>query len=556
MFCIAEESCRDATIRGIGNFVANGEDALYGATIISETSFAGFGSIFNVSINQSNSIAFEIYCNRSDTCEISCESSNACTQLTVYCHGLCNVDCDDSGGFDCPTVIEIWYPTSIPTEPSLPPTAIPTVFYDNDTSSYISSTLTTTDEYKKPTGDNISTTSVTTESPSNQAGNSNDDFVKQWEDAALWVIYGALGTACAVFIVAFIYHKIVIKRKAKGAKGGGYDHVNYFVIFQYIRNLADFWTDLLFAIVLYVRKIDIILFILSLIFVVFPFLMQCFLAVHWINRWKNWKQDNPKRLKDYLSKYQTLLVWLTLCGGFYNSIDIIRSKLFYQECFYFPLKKQEYLQLKNVRFCNIVIFENIPQLAIQLSYIFYYSGDDKDISVIVFFSMAFSLLSLLFAVLNEILLLYTQHSHYEHLGYTEVCQVNGIITIESEHLNKKHKFSHSRMRSAIGKILEHCDSGRLWINSSNVSYSTEVYYIHDGDEIYSNNANAKRVDAYFEIVFECVGGGSSVLKQFMQDVNTMQDMLNSDEVPGATTTVNNNQAAIKVKSQRCFFLLL
>ena len=51
-----------------------------------------------------NTENYEIYCNATDTCFIGCQSAEACDLMSLYCDGTCYIDCDQSSGFDCPTI--------------------------------------------------------------------------------------------------------------------------------------------------------------------------------------------------------------------------------------------------------------------------------------------------------------------------------------------------------------------------------------------------------------------------------------------------------------------
>ena len=87
--------------------------------------------------------------------------------------------------------------------------------------------------------------------------------------------------------------------------------------------------------------------------------MSCIVGIIFILKWNKWKQDYPTRLKLWLTKYETLLLFFSLFGGFYATIDALRTKLFYFDFFYFPLKKQEVNQLIYLRFINILILEKL-----------------------------------------------------------------------------------------------------------------------------------------------------------------------------------------------------
>ena len=83
--------CSEATIRSVSNIIANGENVMSNATIMSELSENNnHNLVMNVSIDGSNGEgnSIHIYCNESDSCEINCFSNDACNGLIFYCAGL------------------------------------------------------------------------------------------------------------------------------------------------------------------------------------------------------------------------------------------------------------------------------------------------------------------------------------------------------------------------------------------------------------------------------------------------------------------------------------
>ena len=68
-------------------------------------------------------------------------------------------------------------------------------------------------------------------------------------------------------------------------------------------------------------------------------------------------QDKSVRLRAYLSSYQWVMIAISVFSGFYVSVDICKSKLFYWRGFSMQIKKSEYQSVKLIRFFNIVILE-------------------------------------------------------------------------------------------------------------------------------------------------------------------------------------------------------
>ena len=109
-----------------------------------------------------------------------------------------------------------------------------------------------------------------------------------------------------------------------------------------------------FCIVLYIKTYS-QLFFISLVFIILPYLMSCIVCIYWIISWNHWKYDHPYRLKNYLKSYEILIILLTLFGGFYSSIDLLQSKLFYLRATYFPLKIDEY-NYATIFYINMVFY--------------------------------------------------------------------------------------------------------------------------------------------------------------------------------------------------------
>ena len=125
-----------------GTVVANGENALSNATIMTDAAESNVTIV--ISINGTNENIFTIFCNHSGICIIECQSSDACTNLILNCnasYATCFVDCDEAEGIDCPlsgvynnlpTIPPTKLPTQIPSQlpskdPTIEPTMLPTI---------------------------------------------------------------------------------------------------------------------------------------------------------------------------------------------------------------------------------------------------------------------------------------------------------------------------------------------------------------------------------------------------------------------------------------------
>ena len=171
-------------------------------------------------------------------------------------------------------------------------------------------------------------------------------IAKRFEQVAIYTVIVVIGIG--VFTLIFC-----IWFRCKTGRGG--DHVNYLAIFLFFHNIADFATDLLFALILYLKELY-LLFYFAIGFVLIPYIMSLIVGTYWIERWRNEQQPNDRFIK-YFKKYDTLLYTLTVMAGFYPAFELVRSKFFYIKAFNLPLKKSEYFIIKNIKFINIGLLE-------------------------------------------------------------------------------------------------------------------------------------------------------------------------------------------------------
>lgn len=74
------------------------------------TSSLPLNNTIKIQINGTNERRYEINCDVNNICVIRCLSSQACTNLALYCPGVCYVECDVNGGeIDCPVNLGYTY---------------------------------------------------------------------------------------------------------------------------------------------------------------------------------------------------------------------------------------------------------------------------------------------------------------------------------------------------------------------------------------------------------------------------------------------------------------
>ena len=126
-YFIGLEIASSSIITNVEKILASGNRALYSAKITGfrelkinstnglsiSTIITGYDSSYNynstnddviVIIAGDNEFPYNVYCNQSDNCLIKCQSTNACSMMSLYCFGNCSVECDEKSveGISCP----------------------------------------------------------------------------------------------------------------------------------------------------------------------------------------------------------------------------------------------------------------------------------------------------------------------------------------------------------------------------------------------------------------------------------------------------------------------
>ena len=142
------------------------------------------------------------------------------------------------------------------------------------------------------------------------------------------------------------------------------DGADYVSIFRFFSSIADFGSDILLSIVFFIMQ-DVkgddyfVYFILCLSFTIVPYLASCCVGLYFIETWRN--AMDGYMLK-YLKRYDGFLLFITIIGGFFSSVELAKSRLFYLPIFNLHLPKIDDIRLKNARFFTTVVLENIPQV--------------------------------------------------------------------------------------------------------------------------------------------------------------------------------------------------
>ena len=178
----------------------------------------------------------------------------------------------------------------------------------------------------------------------------------------------------------------------------GADMCGYASLIVYLQCTFDFWTDLLFSYSMYLQN-QVYYFYFSLIFTIIPLFASTIICIYFIHHWQTMDCPISQRIQNYLRKYSLILILFSMIGDFYSSVMLLKSKLFYLPMFNLHPHRSDSTRLKNFRFVNTVLLENIPQLCIQTLYI---QTSKTKLRGIVFISMTFTVLSLLVSFFTQI----------------------------------------------------------------------------------------------------------------------------------------------------------
>ena len=236
-----------------------------------------------------------------------------------------------------------------------------------------------------------------------------------------------------------------------------------------------------------------------------------------------------------LGKYDVLMYGLTTLIGFYCTLDLCQSKLFYLPMFNLQLKRSESERVSNFRFINVVILENIPQLAIQIAYLFQNSNAGSSVSSLVFISMTFSILSIIMSFLlqiSRICHLLSRNNKLEGL-FTHKIEICGILSIQSSKLKRRHVFAHSQLEQSMYDVLNTCEHANQWHQRSDTRYTIEIYYIKNYIK------TLRKIDATFIINVFTFADYKRISQTFKHTIEEMgdQSMVNHTKI---RSTIQSN----------------
>ena len=312
-----------------------------------------------------------------------------------------------------------------------------------------------------------------------------------FNNIGFYLVFALLALAGIMIIIGGIFHKIMHT---------GSDNVRFANIMRFFQSISDFWTDILFTIILYDDNVNnnyndstlLMLFISSCIFTLIPYIISCATGIYWILHWRasldSAAAGGSHRLTNYLNKYELFIYGLTAFAGFYRAIDFCQTKLFYLNIFHLQLTKDELKQLQHYRFLNVVLLENLPQVCIQFYYVYYTlsivddnfdKAQDDESDSVVFLSLLLSVLSITTASLGYLSRICEKIRNKRSSKFNYLATLNTQISIKSMDFETKHAFAHDKLSQCIYDVLISCDDVSKWFIRSDVQHNIEVYYVQD-----------------------------------------------------------------------------
>ena len=303
----------------------------------------------------------------------------------------------------------------------------------------------------------------------------NLNIIARFDDSIQYVVVIPAILAILLMIFSYIHYKTYVR--GKGNK------MNYIYIGKFFFQVTDLFTDLFFNIVLYFENRLYTLTYISIGSMIISYVGSIFICVFWIIRWKAWTGKYSERLHEYLSKYSVVLMGITIISNFYVAIDLSRSRLFYLNAFYFPLKRKEHRMLEKYRFFNIVMLENVIQILVQIVYLM--NSDSSQINNIVFYSMMFSVFGIFLSIMKFVTIddgkLTRIYSLRKKFGHKSV--IDGNFVIESNKFEIYHVYSHRNVETCLIRFLwDQIDvqiGGHSSIKRNDISLSCDVYHIEN-----------------------------------------------------------------------------
>ena len=109
------------------------------------------------------------------------------------------------------------------------------------------------------------------------------------------------------------------------------------------------------------------LFYVSCAFTLIPFFISIGLCLYYLEKWRS--DQKFWHINKYFETRDSIILCLSVFVGFYASLAMIQSKLFYLNVFHLQMKPSELDHMKTLQFVNIVLIEVIMCVPVLYVYI-------------------------------------------------------------------------------------------------------------------------------------------------------------------------------------------
>ena len=320
---------------------------------------------------------------------------------------------------------------------------------------------------------------------------------------AFWEVGGYI---CLVLVLSLpvlvvLVHKWYEKQHAKELQGC--DRPHYLAVFLFFWHMGDLYSDLIFCGVLFVEatvsydngdeavigtlNLHHLLLYGALSFSIIPHMCNNVVSLLYIKQW----QGGSIYITKYIDRYDWLIVFISVVAGFYSAIELVRSNLFYLPMFSMQIKTDEYQRVQKYRFLNTALFENIPQIFIQIVYMM----SKGKVDIFALNAMLFSVLSAMVSFSYEI----SRKSKAISLSsdkrakYFYRSRKSYKMRIICEKLQSQHRYTHNLLTKIICHILGIDNVGNV-----------QIFYTYNVRNAIIAYMEVSNVDFYGNVVNVCV----------------------------------------------------
>eukprot|EP01084_Bolivina_argentea_P109212 195184_1 len=264
---------------------------------------------------------------------------------------------------DAPTINPTFYPTNPTIQPTIYP-IIQTTVQIVDSTVYYSETMT-----------------------QDNSANINDSIA---------TLKSLFEITISIIIIVFILIAIIGCIDARFLRVNDFYYISF--IGQALLQILDLISDCFLSVDISLRsqsdnKFKIAL-IVSIIFIVMPCLLSL-IQVYYYSR-KYWNKYNSVR-EWLLTHSKWLYILSILTGSSFSAIEILNSSFLGVYCFEMGLSNKQIILFKTQRVYSIIMLENIPQLVLQIWYMFQLGKSDNFIAIV---AIIFSGISIIVTILS------------------------------------------------------------------------------------------------------------------------------------------------------------